>query len=156
MSNYNFNGIIDAMSKASPSHLALVSFIVFPAVLHYWLEVLTGFFPEILFCWKLVALIFLVLLYLGCLLWLIRENQRRLKLETQKNIIMGRLTANGWKSMSYDSARKVLGDDFSDDQFITVIHAFPDTLRSVRVKGGIVDEQQTYKPGIGRFNYHTD
>ncbi|MCG7983337.1 MAG: hypothetical protein JAY90_11390 [Candidatus Thiodiazotropha lotti] len=157
MKDYDFKGVISAISDASPSHLALVSFLVLPIVLNYWLEALTKFFPTITLCWKIVSFIFLVVVYIACLIWLSVENKKKKQLETYKNIVLGRLIANNWKSMSFDSARKVLGEEFSDEQFATLIEAFPDTLRSARVKDTThkakEGEKQKYKAGIGRYKY---
>ena len=157
MKDYDFKGVISAISEASPSHLALVSFLVLPIVLNYWLEALIKFFPSITLCWKILSFTFLIIIYTSCLIWLAVENKRKRILETHKNIVLGRLIANNWKSMSYESARKVLGENYSDEKFITLIESFPDILRSVRVKDNKdkpkEGEKQKLIPGIGRYKY---
>jgi len=157
MKEYDFKGVISAISEASPSHLALVSFLVLPVVLNYWLEALIKFFPSITLCWKIASFAFLITVYIVCLVWLSVENEKKKQLETYKNIVLGRLIANNWKSMGFDSARKVLGEDFSDEQFAALIEAFPDTLRSASVKDishkPKEGEKQKYKVGIGRYKY---
>jgi len=157
MKEYDFRGIISVISQASPSHLALVSFLVLPIVLNYWLEALIKFFPTICLFWKVISFVFLILIYLFCLIWLSVENKSKKQQETYRNIVMGRLIANNWKSMGFDSARKALGEDFSDEQFATLIETFPDTLRSVRVRDNShirkEGEKPLYKAGIGRYKY---
>ncbi len=157
MKDYDFKGIISAISDASPSHLALVSFLVLPIVPNYWLEALIQFFPTMNLFWKITAFVFLIVIYIACLVWLSVENKKRKQLETQKNIVLGRLIANNWRSMSFESARKVLGEDFGDEQFAALIEAFPDTLRSVSVKDKShkpkEGEKQKYTAGIGRYKY---
>jgi len=153
MKDYDFKGVISAISDASPSHLALVSFLVLPIVLNYWLEAIIKFFPAIALCWKIVSFVFLVAVYLACLIWLSIENKETKQLEVYKNIVLGRLIANNWKSMGLDSARVVLGEEFSDEQFASLIEAFPDTLRSVRLSDGSEGGKKKYKAGIGRYKY---
>ena len=59
--------------------------------------------------------------------------------------------------MSFDSARKVLGKNFSDEQFTALIEASPDTLRSVSVKDKShklkEGEKRKYTAGIVNYQY---
>ena len=155
MKSFDFKGIMSAISEASPSHLALVSFLLLPVVLNYWLDVWIEFFPSMTLGGKVFLCIVLIVIYLTCLIWLLVENKRKRQLETYKNIVMGRLIANNWKSMSFDSARKVLGNSFTDEQFAALIEAFPDTLRSVRLEGKGGDVKKC-TAGIGRYKYEED
>lgn len=156
MKDYNYKGIIDALSSASPSHLALASFVVFPVVLDYWLQAILKLFPEISLCLKAVAFFGLVLIYISCLIWLAVESSQNRKLERKRDLILGRLSSNGWSEMGFDSARVVLGAECTDEEIHEVIEAFPRTLRFVKMRvrdnGDIKNDangNQIYKGGVG-------
>jgi hypothetical protein len=157
MKNYDYNGILEAISKASPSHLALVSFVVFPIVLDYWLQAILNIFPEITSCWKFIAFILLVLIYLGCLIWMAIESSRNKNLEIKRDLILGKLATNEWNDMGFDSAKKVLGEDCTDEKIHEVIQSFPLVLRLVQLrkkgKVGNIQKDDTgktlYKSGVG-------
>jgi hypothetical protein len=154
---YDFKGVIQAISEASPSHLALVSFLVLPVVMNYWLETLMKVLPELSTCWKVIALSFLVGVYLFCLWWLVRENEHQKRMERKRDQIIGRLVSNDWTKITFDSARKALTDETTDEEIISLIEAFPKSLRYVQVRKR--DEQknlvkdaegkQVYAHGIG-------
>ena len=157
MKDYDFKGVVQAISDASPSHLALVSFLVLPIVMNYWLETLIKAFPEISSCWKLISLSLLVIIYLCCLWWLSKENSKRKRLELQKDQIIGRLISKGFTNVGFDSARKALTSKVSDEELIEIIETFPKSLRYVRLKkkdanGNFEKDdsgKQGYKPGVG-------
>lgn len=104
-----------------------------------------------------MALILLVLIYIACLIWLAKESAKKSALETKRDLILGRLSSNSWIEMGFDSAKKVLGEDCSDEEIHKVIQAFPKSLRFVRlrIRNGdniiVKDEQgnDTFKAGIG-------
>lgn len=158
MKDYNFKGIVTALSEASPSHLALVSFIVFPIVLNYWLEAILKLFPSMGLGCRLLALVVLVLLYVVCLIWLAKESAHRTNLEVKRDLILGRLSSNDWTEMGFDSAKKVLGENVTDDNVHEIIQAFPKTLRFVRMRvrdnrGNVQKDENgniQYKSGVGR------
>ena len=157
MKQYDFKGIIQVISEASPSHLAIVSFLVLPIVMNYWLETLVKAFPEISSSMKVFSLLILIAIYLLCLWWLAKENDHRKKLEQQRDQIVGRFISNNWTKIGFDSARKSLTEEVTDEQIISVIEAFPKTLRYIRMrerddnrnpmKGS--DGKYIYKHGIG-------
>src|SRR3970040_2301658 len=96
MKEYDFKGIIQIISEASPSYLALVSFLVLPIVMNYWLETIIKVIPTLSVCWKVLALVFLAGVYLFCLWWLVRDNNKRKLLERKRDQIIGRMISNGW------------------------------------------------------------
>lgn len=157
MKDYDFKGIIQAISDASPSHLALVSFLVLPVVMNYWLETLTKAYPSISTCGRVVALMILLIIYLFCLWWLVRENENRKRLEIKRDQIIGRLVSKGWTKIGFDSARKALTANTTDEEIISIIEAFPKTLRYVQLRKldnnkqpvKDADGKQLYKHGIG-------
>lgn len=157
MKEYDFKSIIQIISEASPSHLALVSFLVLPIVMNYWLETIIKVIPTMSVCWKLLALVFLAGVYLFCLWWLVRDNNKNKLLERKRDQIVGRMISKGWTQISFDSARKSLTSETSDQEIISVIEAYPKSLRYVQMrqrddnKELIKDEhgKQSYKPGIG-------
>lgn len=157
MKEYDLKSILQVISEASPSHLALVSFLVLPIIMNYWLETLIKAFPTISTCWKIFALSFLIGIYLFCLWWLARENSKKRALEQKRDQIIGRLVSNNWTQIGFDSARKSLTAETSDNEIISIIEAFPRSLRYVRMrqrdkeKELVKDEHgnQLYKHGIG-------
>lgn len=158
MKDYDYKGILNVLSEASPSHLALASFVVFPIVLDYWLQAILKLFPDLTTVWKIVAFLALAAIYIACLIWLAKESSQKNALEVKRDLILGRLSSNDWTEMGFDSARKVLSEDSSDKDIHEVIQAFPKTLRFVRLRirdrdGNIQpgDEGKTkYKSGVGR------
>ena len=158
MKDYDFKGVLTALSEASPSHLALASFVVFPVVLNYWLEAILKLFPEMSTGCRLLALVVLVGIYIACLIWLANESSRRKGLEVKRDLVLGRLSSNDWTEMGFDSAKKVLGDDTPDKEIHELIQAFPKTLRYVRMrirdKNGNIQKDGNgnvqYKSGVGR------
>lgn len=158
MKDYDYKGILAALSDASPSHLALASFVVFPIVLNYWLEAILKLFPSMSTGCRLLALVLLVAIYLTCLIWLAKESSRRKQLEVQRDLILGRLSSNDWTEMGFDSAKKVLGESCPDEDIHKIIQAFPKTLRFVRLRvrdkdGNIQKDgmgKTQYKSGVGR------
>jgi hypothetical protein len=158
MKDYDFKGILAALSEASPSHLALASFVVFPIVLNYWLEAILKLFPEMSTGCRLLALVVLVGIYIACLIWLAKESSRRKGLEVKRDLVLGRLSSNDWTEMGFDSAKKVLGEDTPDEKIHELIQAFPKTLRYVRMRirdkdGNIQKDEKgniQYKSGVGR------
>jgi len=157
MKDYDFKGVIQAISDAAPSHLALVSFLVLPVVMNYWLETILKAYPAITTGWKIGSLGLLVIVYLFCLVWLVRENSTRKRLERMRDQIIGRLVTKGWTQIGFDSARKSLTGDASDEEIIAVIERFPTSLRYVRMrkrdkaKSLVKDAEgkQVYKHGVG-------
>ncbi len=157
MKEYDFKGVIQAISEASPSHLALVSFLVLPVVMNYWLETLIKVLPELSTCWRVISLSFLVGVYLFCLWWLVRENEHHKRMERKRDQIIGRLVSNGWTKVTFDSARKALTDETTDEEITSLIEAFPKSLRYVQIrkrdeqKNVLKDAegQQIYVHGIG-------
>lgn len=142
MKDFDFKGIIQVLTDAKPSHLALVSFLVLPLVMNYWLEALIKLFPtptqEVKYTW----LGFLALTYVFCLGWLLIDNSKAKALEMRRDQITGRLISNEWRSMSFESARKALTKEATDSMIMSVIEAFPKTLRYVRIKKK--DSQKNY------------
>ncbi|ARV19577.1 hypothetical protein AEP_02651 [Curvibacter sp. AEP1-3] len=134
MKDFDFKGVIQVITDAKPSHLALVSFLVLPLVANYWLEALIKLFPtptqELKYTW----LGLLGLTYVFCLGWLLFDNHKANILRTRRDQIAGRMIANGWTRINFDSARKALTKNASDAEIIAVIDAFPKTLRFLRVK----------------------
>lgn len=157
MKEYDFKSIIQVISDASPSHLALVSFLTLPIVMNYWLETLVKILPSISTCWKAGSLILLVVIYLACLWWLAKENSKRRSLELKRDQIIGRLVSNGWTKIGFDSARKSFTSESSDEEIISVIESFPRSLRYVQLrqrdkdKNLVKDAQgnQLYVHGVG-------
>jgi hypothetical protein len=45
------------ISSASPSHLVLVSFLVMPVVMNYWIETISKTVSGITFGWRIIALV---------------------------------------------------------------------------------------------------
>jgi hypothetical protein len=156
MKDYDFKNILTVLKEASPAHLALASFIVFPIILNYWFEAIIKFFPDLTYCWKIAALAILIFIYIGCLIWLAIDASRKRSLELNRDLILGRLSSNKWTAMGFDSARKVLGETFEDKKIHEVIQAFPKVLRFVQLpipdeKGLLIDDngKSKYKPGVG-------
>jgi len=157
MKDYDFKGVIQVISEAAPSHLALVSFLVLPVVMNYWLETLLKALPSISTFGKAIALLVLLFIYLCCLVWLVRENGKRKQLEIKRDQIVGRLIAKGWTKIGFDSARKALTEGTTDEEIISVIEAFPKTLQYVQLrkidnnKQLIKDAEgnQAYRHGVG-------
>lgn len=164
MKDYDFKGIINSIKEASPSHLALVSLIVFPIILKFWLDSIDQIFPTMTIGWKVFSVIMIFLLFIICIVWIAVENVRKNKLRIIRDRIMTRLVANNWKSMSFESAKKVLGDDFPDEKIIATIEEFPKTLRNVRSKDKTKEGEHKkdesgklkYKAGVGRINQTVD
>ena len=158
MKGYDYKGILNVLSEASPSHLALASFVVFPIVLDYWLQAILKLFPDMTTSWKVVALLVLVSIYAVCLIWLAKESSQKKALEVKRDLVLGRLSSNDWTEMGFDSSRKVLGEDISDKDIHEIIQAFPHVLRFVRLrvrdKDGNIQKDENgntmYKSGIGR------
>lgn len=155
MKDYDYKNILTVLTEASPAHLALASFVVFPVVLSYWLDAILKLFPDLSADWKLVSIIALIVMYLVCLTWLALDAAKKRSLELMRDLILGRLTANNWTAMGFDSARQVLGDDCKDEKIHRVIQAYPKTLRFVKLKlndehGAVKDEAGNvlYKPGV--------
>ena len=157
MKGYDYKGILETLSQASPSHLALASFIVFPIVLDYWLQAILRLFPDLALCWKAIALVLLLVVYVSCLIWMAKESSNKSKLEVKRDLILGRLTSNDWSEMGFDSAKKVLGETCSDEEIHKVIQSFPRVLRNVRLRvrdsdGNIQTDdagKTLYKAGVG-------
>lgn len=157
MKDFDFKGVIQVITEAKPSHLALVSFLILPLVANYWLEALMKLFPtpsqELKYTW----LGFLGLTYVFCLGWLLYDNQKAKSLETRRDQIAGRMIANEWTKITFDSARKALTKKASDADIFAVIEAFPKTLRYLRLKKKddnrkyVLDSEgkQVYVHGIG-------
>jgi hypothetical protein len=131
--DYDFKGILETISSASPSHLTLVSFLVIPVVMDYWIKTITETVPNISLVWKIVALIVLILIYIACLLWLARENQRTKQLKRKRDQIIAKMVANDWKRISFESAKAAITSPTTDEEIIAVIEAFPDALRFVNL-----------------------
>ena len=130
----DYKGVLNALSEASPSHLALASFVISPIVLDYWLQSILKLFPTLDIFWKVVALVTLLIIYIFCLIWLAKESSIQSKLATKRDLILARLSSNGWKEMGFNSARVVLGKDCSDEEIHHVIQAFPRSLRFVSMR----------------------
>jgi hypothetical protein len=156
MKDYDFKGVIQAIKDASPSHLALVSFLVLPVVMHYWLQTLLEAFPGISNCLKVGTLIFLIAVYLTCLVSLAVENEKRKQFERKRDQIVGKLVSNGWTRIKFETAKTALSGSPTDEEISAVIDAFPLVLRHVQLKkkhggkpvtgpGG----EQLYVPGVG-------
>lgn len=160
MKDYDFKGIINSIKEASPSHLALVSLIVFPIILKFWLESINQIFPEITENWKAFFVILILILFVICIIWIANENLQKNKLRIIRDKIITRLISNNWRSMSFESAKKVLGEDFPDEKIVATIEEFPKILGYVRIKNKTKngehkkDEKgkQLYKAGVGRIN----
>ena len=157
MKDFDFKGIIQVITDAKPSHLALVSFLVLPLVMNYWLEALIKLFPTPTQEVKYIWLGLLSAIYVFCLVWLLIDNSIAKTLEMRRDQIASRLIANEWRSMSFESARKALTKEATDSVIMSVIEAFPKTLRYVRVKKKDgqknymrdADGDQIYIHGIG-------
>jgi len=156
MKDYNFKNILIVLSEASPSHLALASFVVFPVVLDYWLQAILKLFPELSLYWKVGVLIILIVIYIACLIWLAKDASTKRSLEVMRDLILGRLSSNGWTAMGFDSAKKILEESCTDKSIHEVIQSFPKVLRYVKLK--VPNEQGfqlkdengelVYKPGV--------
>ena len=156
MSNYDFKGVIQAISDASPSHLALVSFLVFPVVMDYWLKTFMKIFPEVTSGWKLISLGLLVLVYLFCLWWLVKENNKKKQVENRKDKIIGLIMSKGFTKIGFDKLDQVFDPKLTYEEITEVIDSFPRSLRFVRLKkkesGEYIKDcngNQVYKPGVG-------
>ena len=157
MKDFDFRGVIQVITDAKPSHLALVSFLVLPLVANYWLEALTKLFPTPTQETKYWWLGFLAAIYVFCLGWLVYENSKTKKLETLRDQMVGRMIANNWTKISFDSARKALTRTASDAEIFSVLEAFPKTLRYQKLKkkdeqrNNVLDAdgKQVYVHGIG-------
>ncbi len=155
MKDYDFKNILTVLTEASPAHLALASFIVFPIVLNYWMEAILKFFPSLTTSWKAAALIVLVVLYLACLIWLAFDASRKRLLELRRDLILGRLSSNQWTAMGFDSAKQAVGETCKDEEIHEVIQAYPKVLRFVKLKvpndNGLLKDDSgefSYKPGV--------
>jgi hypothetical protein len=142
MKDYDFKGVIQVITDAKPSHLALVSFLVLPLVMNYWLEALVKLFPAPTQEVKYVWLGFLVATYVFCLGWLLVDNARTKLLATRRDQIVGKLIAIERTRISFDTARKSLTKDATDADILSVIEAFPKILRYMRLKKR--DDQGNY------------
>lgn len=159
MNDLSFKNILNSIKEASPAHLALVSFFLFPVAFKYWIDSILSLFSEIGLCVKIILTVLIVIIYLGCLIWIASENARKNRQKLIRDIILARLIANDWKSMSFESAKKVLPTDCTDEKIIAVIEAFPRTLRHARVKDKDENGNQKtdkngkpiFNPGIGRL-----
>jgi hypothetical protein len=157
MKEYDFKGVIQAIAEAKPSHLALVSFLILPVVMNYWLETLLKAFPLMATSWKISALILLLLIYFFCLGWLVKENAHQKKLELKRDQIVGRLVSKGWTQIGFDTAKKAITKGATDNEIISIIEAFPKTLRYVQLRERDAnrelvidaDGNQVYKQGVG-------
>lgn len=160
MKDFDFRGLISSVKEASPSHLALFSLIIFPIILNFWVKTIKNLHIEISLLWKVILILVLLLLFIGCIFWITIENQRKNKLRLLKDKIITRLVANNWKSMSFESARKVLGKTCNDEMIVSVIEEFPTILRHVRIKDKDDNNNHKkdsngkpiYKAGVGRIN----
>ncbi|BCZ85299.1 hypothetical protein [Paraburkholderia terrae] len=156
MKDYDFKSIIETISSASPSHLALVSFLVIPVVMNYWIETINKTVPGISYGWRIIALVVLILVYLACLLWLAMENQRARQLKRKRDQIIAKMVANDWKRISFESAKAAITSPTTDEEIIAVIESFPEALRFVNLikkdRNGQAlreDGRKVYKSGIG-------
>jgi hypothetical protein len=96
------------------------------------------------------------MIYVFCLIWMAKESLNKTGLEVKRDLILGRLTSNGWTDMGFDSAKEVLGESCSDEEIHRVIQSFPKVLRNVRLRvrdsdGNIQkkDGKTLYKAGVG-------
>jgi len=156
MTNYDFKGVIKAISDASPSHLALVSFLVLPVVMNYWLETIIKAFPEINTAVKLTSLLVLFIVYLLCLWWLVKENSKKRLLDNRKDKIIGKIMAKGFTKIGFDKLDNIFPSVLTTEEITEVIDSHPKSLRFVRLKKkkngvNVKDEnnKQVYKPGVG-------
>jgi hypothetical protein len=160
MKEIDFKGIVNSIKEASASHLALVSFFLFPIAFKYWIDSITSLFPGLQLCGKIIISVLIVLIYLVCLIWIVVENGKKNEQKLIRDKILARLIANNWKSMSFKSAKKGLGDDCTDLKIIATIESFPRTLRHVRITDLDENQQQRidadgnliFLPGVGRLD----
>ena len=160
MKTEDFKGVISALSDASPSHLALASFVVLPLVLDFWIRTLVNIIPSLTANGKIIAVCLVLLTYFLCLVWLAMENQKKKDLEKKRDIILARMITNDWEKIGFESAKRSLPRDTTDEDIIEVIEAFPRSLRYVRMRQRDENNQlvkdangkQLYKHGVGRVS----
>ena len=114
MKGYDYKGIIQAISDATPSNLVLVSFLVLPVILDYWIKLLSSIFTPFDTSSKILSLVVLVIIYALCIIWLAVENSNRKALEMKKDQILSRMLTNNWSKIGYDSAKKAVSLDITD------------------------------------------
>jgi len=163
VSDYDFKGVVKAISDASPSHLALVSFLVLPVVMNYWLETIIKAFPAISTSAKLVSLSILCIVYLFCLGWLVKENNKKKLLDNRKDKIIGKIMSKGLTKIGFDKLDNVFSSLLTTEEITEVIDAYPKSLRFVRLKqkkGAVYvkddNNKQLYKPGVGLVSLKDD
>jgi len=165
MSNYDFKGVIQSISDASPSHLALVSFLVLPVVMNAWLETIAKAFPTITVCLKVVSLMALLVIYLLCLWWLVKENAKRKLLENRKDKIIAKIMSQGFTKIGFDKLDNIFTPSLSIEEITEVIGSFPKSLRFVRLKKKCIDTKvhlkdengiKLYKPAVGLVSLKDD
>lgn len=163
MSNYDFKSAIQAISDASPSHLALVSFLVLPIVMNNWLETIIQAFPKISTYLRIIALVALLIIYMFCLFWLIKENNKRNILKNRKDKIIGTIMSRGYTKIGFDRLDKIFTPELTIEEITEVIDTFPKSLRFVRLtkkynKEYIKDKagNKTYRPGVGLVKLKDD
>ena len=160
MNELDPKNILASIKEASPSHIFLISFFILPFALKLWIDTIVGMFPNTSLCIKIILVIIIAFIYLIIIIWITIENQRKNKLKLFRDKILAKLIANNWRSISFNKAKNILGEETTDQEIISTIESFPKTLRLVKMKDmdenkiQRIDEDGNPKfiPGVGRLN----
>ena len=127
-------GILEALKKASPVDVFLVSFFLLPFAFQAWNDVLesVGFSSKD----RLFSVAVLFALYIIALIAMLVSTSRSKRREIAKDQILAHLAASRFERVSNEGIRRYISPDYTDEFIEAVLSSYPRVLRYSRVKGG--------------------
>jgi hypothetical protein len=128
------SSVLNAIRRAKPLDLFLLSFLLLPFVFEKWTEILTklGVSQQVMFTW----LVGVLLVYAVCVFAFVFQSYRRQRAQFIRDQIVTYLQSKSLTMMSFDRVRARLERSYDDDYLDAVIREFPTELRHARLKGG--------------------
>jgi hypothetical protein len=128
------SSVLNAIRRAKPLDLFLLSFLLLSFVFEEWTEVLTklGVGQRVMYVW----LVGVLLGYATCVVAFVFRSYRRQKAQFVRDQIVAYLQSRTKPIMSFDRVRAKLQRPYDDDYLDSVIREFSTELRHARLKGG--------------------
>lgn len=133
--------ILKVLKDASPLDLFLISFVLLPFIFDAWINVLErlSFSPKA----EYISLAIILAGYIIGLIVMLLGSTRERKRDIAKDQIIQHLTSKDHEMISFELIRKKINRSYSDDFLNSLPLAFPNYLRTARLKGA--------KPGLARI-----
>jgi hypothetical protein len=142
MNTKDVRSMVDMIRDADTKELVIVSLFLLPLLLGAWSVFLNSLdFLDQYDGWKFLILCFLLLLYVGGLIYMKEADTQEDKLKRARYHIETRLKKRGGHRVSFDAIRKEVNETYADDFLKKLIDMNPEIFGTVTIEKG-------NKPGI--------